>query len=497
MKKVHIAIAGFFILGTCIAVSFLSLYAGILKSAENEVKIVENDLKKEIKKFKKLPAKTIKELTKLGFPTDPHKLIEALARKLPEKAFEELGIKILKILEPQFADLSKILPTILLPLEAIVSPIPPLPPLGFLIANIPEIGEFGALFVDQLCDFTIDATLGLERRKWFGYLKTFHALTNNRYINKEEENLIKSYEAYQKEKGLVGKVVNLNKLGGISLALSEAIEKAVGPLSKIIQTVEKKASCLLKPFEQLGSNFAPFPFAAFVPSAPLGGVDAPIAEIYNRMVFICNIKQIQEKLEEVHYKLTHNFNAAPKSNRIVATVEELEQSVIGKYVKLLKTMTAPVDKALNKIDEIFVDPFAKMPWGMFSVITITLAAINFCGSSIDKVIKAIIEAVIDVLTGGAGTVVSAALVNIINIDSISGFISDIVFWSYIRFLQKRIARMDELIEFARADGITLDAEKMEEGAEEIIRLESLKGQSEKEHEESDESHEGNKEPVGE
>lgn len=429
------------------------------KATNKAKKDVEKGVEKGIKDVGKVTDKALKELSKLGLPTDPQKLISFALSKLPQKELEKLASKILNIVLAQCSDLSKIAQTIMQPIDAIMTPIPPIPLFGIPIPGLPAAVSS---IVDILCDFTLANCIFRTQHETFAYLKAFHSLTNNKYINADEKKLIKSKEDFDKSKGAIGKTVDLNKLRGVSGLVANHIRKIAGPLTQLVEFLEVQAAPLTKPFEQMAQELRPIPLALFIPVA---------GPIYNRVVFVFNLKDITSKFDDGKATMLNGLRPVVKQKPLLGaltSVTDLEKNPITKNcMKILRTLKAPADKSLEKIDEMFVDPLSKLPWGSQAILSLTLTVLNLMGGGVDGIIKEVIEVIAGVISGGAALTVTGILTKFINVKMINEFISETFYWSYIRYLKNRIARIDEVIKKAQADGVIIDGNALKQAAEDV------------------------------
>ena len=360
------------------------------------------------------------------------------------------------------SDLSKVADIVMRPINEIARPIPPIPLFGIPIPGLPSAV---LSIIDILCDFTLATCIWRTQYDSFAYLKAFHTLTQNKYINSDEKRLIKSREDFDKRKGVVGKNIDLNELRGISGKVAQEIKKIAGPLEELIKFVELQAAPLTKPFEQLAKEFRPIPLASFIPIA---------GPIYNRVIFVFNLKDMTGRFEDAQAIMENGLKPVAKSKPLqgaITSIIDLEKNPItSNCMKILRTLKAPGDKTLEKIDEMFVDPLARLPWGSQAILTLTLTLLNFMGGGIDGIIKEIVEVIAGAVTGGAAVAVTGIITKVINVKMINEFITETFYWSYIRYLQKRITRMDELIKKAQADGVTFDGNALKQEVQKILEF---------------------------
>ncbi|MBS1987813.1 hypothetical protein JST56_02360 [Candidatus Dependentiae bacterium] len=424
---------------------------------------VEKGIQKGVKEVEKVGKDAFKELSKLGLPTDPQKLLTLAFSKMPTKQLEKLATKILNILLDQFSDIAKIADIVMRPVNEIMRPIPPIPLFGIPLP--PPVPVAVSSIVDILCDFTLSCCIDRTQYDTFAYLKAFHIVTNNKYINTEDKKIIKSREDFDKHKGLIGKTVDLNKLRGISGTVAKEIKKIVGPLVQFLDYIQLQATPLTKPFEQLSKEFRPIPLASFIPIA---------GPIYNRVIFVFNLKDMKSKFDDLRAVMENGLEPVEKKKLLLGeltSITDLEKNPLtSNCMKVLRTLKAPSNNLCEKIDEMFVDPIARLPWASKTLLTLSLMGINLVGSGIDGVIKEIVEGVAVALTGGTAVTVTGVLTKIINTKMINEFITETFYWSWIRYLQRRITRIDTLIKQAQADGVTVDGDALKKEAQKILEF---------------------------
>lgn len=426
----------------------------VKKSSKKGIKDVSKTAKKGIKEVEKVGKDALKELTKLGLPTDPKKLVLLALSKMPAKEVTKLANQILDIFAGELSDIKRLTAVVFEPLDELYRPIPPLP--SGLPIPIPIVGSV----MNVLLGLTQSTEIHRSNRETFACLKAFHKLTNNKYINEEEKKLIKSFEKAEKTKGIIGKKVDLKGIANTVTSKVKEIEKPIMQLSEFIQ---KELNVFMGPLEQIANVFRPITLAAFIPLGP----------IYNSVLFCFKLKENHELFVSAQETLGNSLNPVAKSKNKIATLLDLKKNpVTGSVMKLLDTMKAPADQTLEKIDEMFVDPLTKIPWGTHSLVILLLKVMNLAGGVVDAVMGTIIEALVTTLTGGAGATVSgpvsSVIKGVINVDAICDFLSQTFTWSYIRYLKNRIDRLNKLTAQARADGVIFDSQAFKAEVNKIL-----------------------------
>ncbi len=361
-------------------------------------------------------------IKKFESPIDPKELLTFILSKMPKQELSHFASKVIKILTAQLSDLAKVSNIIMRPIQSIVKPIPLIPSTDFL------------------SNFVIGVTIDRYQRESFAYFKAFHLLTQGRYITEEEIKMIKSRDDFEKAKGILGQNLDLYKYQDIGLALSKHIDSFLRPLENIVKKLEKKASPLLKPIEAIGRELRPFPLAPLIP----GGA------IYNRAIFICNIKQIEGRLDTIKLTLENGLGPVNRDRNYYATFADLEEDPMSnKFMRILRKTTYPFNTILEHLDEIFIDPISQLPWGMKTVtcfiVTILSASSGILSMLTKEFIISLTGFTVDTMGGlGAGTAVAKVLTTIINEDFIMEFISETFYWAWIRYLNTRMSRLVDI-----------------------------------------------------
>jgi hypothetical protein len=326
----------------------------VKKTADKGTKKIKKTAEKGIKEVEKVGKNALKEISKLGLPTDPKKLIMLALSKMPVKEVTKLANKILDIFAGELSDIKELTAIVFKPLDELYRPIPPLP--SGLPIPIPLVGSvmnvlLGLLNLQKSIDLTGSHLLAL---------KAFHTLTNNKYINEEEKKLIKSFEKAEKTKGIIGKKVDLKSIANLVTSKVKEIEKPITQLSAFIQ---KELSIFTGPLEQIANQFRPITLAAFVPLGP----------VYNSVIFAFKLKENQGLFASVQDTFGNSLNPVATNKGKLASLLDLKKNPItGSVMKLLETMKAPADQTLEKIDEMFVDPLSKIPWGTHNLVILYL-----------------------------------------------------------------------------------------------------------------------------
>ncbi len=388
----------------------------------------------------------LESIKKLKPSVDPRELLTFILSKMPKKELSLFAEKIINILTAQLSDLSKISNAVMKPVQSLVKPIPLIPSTDFL------------------SNFVIGFAIDRYQRESFAYLKAFHLMTKNYYITKDEIKMIKSREDFEKAKGLIGQNFDLYKFQDIGLTLAKHIDFFLRPLEKMVKKLENTVSPLLKPIEAIGRELRPFPLAPLIP----GGA------IYNRAIFICNIKQIEGHLDNIKLTLENSLRPISRNQNYYATFAELDNDPMSKkFMQILRKTVFPTTTLLDHLDEIFIDPIAKLPWGMKTLtcylVSILSASSNILSLITKEFILTLAGVTIDSMGGlGVATAISKILSRVINEDFVIEFISETFYWSWIRYLNKRMDRMISLITQARADGVNLDGNVLKQEAAKIF-----------------------------
>lgn len=427
------------------------------KGVEKSAKKAKKGVEKGIKEVEKISKDALKQITNLGIPTDPQKLLEFAFTKMPTKDLEKLAEKIIKIISDQFSDVSKLLGPVLTPIDEIFRPIPPLP--KGLPIPIPIVGSL----IDIVLGLTQSTEISRSRKEMFANLKAFHVVTNNKYITKEEADLIKAREEFEAGKGVIGQIVDLKKARELETVIKNEMQKLAKPIQQVSDFLLKSAAPLLQPFEQIASNFRPNPLACIIPLGP----------IYNTLIFSFRLRENSDLLASARFAFENNLNPRVKEKSALTSILDLKKNPItANAMKLLETMANPVNKELERIDEMFVDPLAKLPWGAHTAILMLLKVGNLAGGVIDTIMGVVIEAVVTAVTGGAGAAVSGPvstlIKSVINVDVICELVSETFTWSYIRYLKKMADRLNDLVAKARADGVAFDSSAFKKERQKIL-----------------------------
>lgn len=427
-------------------------------------KKVKKEIKKSVKHVQAVGEDALKELSDLNIPTSPSKLIAFALDKMPQKKLEQLSKKIVDLVFSQMSDVAKISETVMRPIFEIARPIPPIPLFGIPIPGVPAMASS---IVDFLCDFTLGACIYTQQYDSFAYLKAFHALTNNKYINQDDLRLFKSKEDFDKAKGFIGKNTNLLSLRGASALFAQEIKKTAKPLDEFLKFIDLQVSPLTRPFEQLAKEYRPMPLSLLMPI---------VGPIYNRVVFVLNLKDMQRRLEAVEACMKNGLKPVKKEIFLekLTSLTDLEKNPVTRYsMKVLRTLKYPAVTSLEKIDEMFIDPLSKLPWGVQSIATMSLTVVNCIGDGIDGIIREVIETIAGVFTGGIALTVTNILTKFITVKIFNEFITETFYWSYIRYLEKRITRMEGLIKQAQADGIMISENLLEQEVQKILQFKEL------------------------
>lgn len=414
------------------------------------------------------------ELAKLGLPTNPRKLIEFLFSQMSDLQIKELANNIMKIVIAQMSDFSKMQSIILQPVHAVTELIPLIPS------------------TDMISDFVLDFTISKYQLQTFAQIKAFHETTDYRYVSQKEQELIKSREEFESAKGLVGQNLDLNQAREISRQISDLIKKFISPLQQLLRKLEDLGSPVLKPLEALIREFRPTPLACLVN----GGF------LYNRTIFICHIKKIEGLFQDNQFIFNRNLADVHLDKSHYALLVDWEKEPIAStFMKILRTTLSPANALLERLDEMFVDPIADLPWGLKSICTMTVTLAKLGTKIAGFVIKEIISQMSSAGTGGsagtaggtagsaapaAGTasgagssggssyataqVITKVLSQIINESFVVDMIAETFYWSWIRYIEKRFDRMKELITQARTDGVTFDSKRYKEEFKKIIEF---------------------------
>lgn len=424
---------------------------GVLNDGSIIKIITSNQLKGPIFSY---PAReSLEIIQQSSLPTEPEKFIEFVFSKIPTKQIKQLGSKIMSILTAQLSDLSKVSDAIMMPINLIFRPIPLIPS------------------TDLVSNFVLSAAIDRHQRESFAYLKAFHLLTNNRYIDKADKILIQSRDDFDNAKGLMGQNMNLQRFKDISLGLMHGIEYLLKPFIQIIQEAENKAAPLLKPIEALGREFRPIPLAPLIPG---GGV-------YNRAVFICNLKQIEGLIGDIKLILDNGLRYVKRDESRFATFEDLASYDIGKkFIKTLHKALFVPNKLLEHLDEIFIDPIAELPWSMKSIMCFLITILSTTQKLLSLITKetvfTVLATTIDAFaTLGAANVAAKIITSLINEDFLLEFVSETFYWAWIRYLNRRSKHMLDLIRQARADGITFDKESFRQEVQKILKAQLIVG----------------------
>lgn len=444
---------------------------GVVKKVTGDVKKAAKNVEKETKKAGKKAAKAakkgvkevedlgkdaLKTLKNLGLPTDPKELVELIFSKMPEKQLKAFASKIMDIFLDQFSDLAKVIDTIMLPLRTIVAPIPLLPS------------------TDAISNFVMDVAIHKYQLHSFAFLRAFHLVTNNRYLDEKDKKLIQSREDFEKRKGVLGKEVDLKKYRSISSAISTNMKKYIDPLEKLVKQLEDAASPLLKPLESLGREFRPVPFGPFITNGP----------IYNRAIFICNIKQVEGVFDEAKLILENGLQNMQKDKSRYTSLVDWEKDPMAKdFMKILRKTLAPANKALERLDEIFIDPISEIPWAMKTVLSIIVLVLSTSSKIMGTIVKEVFAETINgigtaISSGAAGPavgVVTTILKSVINEDFVMEFITETFYWSWIRYLQRRMAHISDLIKRAQADGVQFDSNRFKLEVKNVVEYGSQYG----------------------
>lgn len=419
-------------------------FFGVLEDS-SIVKIVENPQTKKITIW--YPAsQSLETMNRTMLPADPKELLMFILSKLPIKKLKKVASKIMKILTAQFSDLAKVSDTIMMPLRSILRPVPLIPS------------------TDLVSNFVISFVIDRYQRESFAYLKAFHMCTGAQYITPEEIELIKSRDEFEHAKGLLGSHVDLERFRDISRAISNHIDTFLKPLIDAIEALEKKASPVLKPLQALGRELRPCPLAPFV----VGG------SVYNRAVFICNIKQIEGLLQDSKAILENGLMPTFIDPGKYATLDEFAYHPLAKkFVFILQKTLSPAHYIFEHLDELFVDPIAQLPWGMKSVVCFILTILSTCPQLVSSItmetLLTTLSASIDVVGGmGAVTTAEKILVSIMNENFLLEFINETFYWAWIRYLQRRTHRLKELIRQARRDKMFFDGAILKREAQRIL-----------------------------
>lgn len=461
-----VAIFIFLFLTTCIHTSKVQAFSlgDIAKKATDTVKKGAKDVEKEAKKAKdsvekgakevgKLGKDALKTLSNLGFPTDPTKLLELAFSKMPDKQLKGFASKIMNCMLNQFSDLAKVAQTIMAPINALVSPIPLIPS------------------TDAVSNFVMAVSLTKYHLHIFAFMRAFHTVTNNRYLDAYDKNKIASYEDFEKRKGVIGQNVDLNKFRDISQAITQGMKQFIDPIQKLVKQLEDAASPLLKPLEALGREFKPIPIAPLI----TGGA------LYNRAVFICNIKQIEGLFNDAKLTLENGLKPTQiDKSRYTSLIDWQKDPMAKGFMTILNKTLAPYNRTLERLDEMFIDPIGELPWVTLSVLSLVILVVSTSAKVAGFIIKEVTGETVTVagtaVTGGSGgpalEVVTQALTSLINEDFITEFITETFYWSWIRLLQRQINHVNDLIHRAQTDGVSFDSDRFKTEFNKIIQYKS-------------------------
>lgn len=487
MKFLNISVKNLSIFGVILSIGLLSLYAldpfkDIKKAATDVIKIGEKTISSNVMGITapiaeiaiRLSSETLNELSKLGLPTDPRKLLEFAVSKMSEEQIKELANNIMKIVTAQLSDLSKISTIALQPVNAIVELLPLIPS------------------TDMISDFVLNFAISKYQIHTFAQLKAFHEATDYRYVSEKEKTLIKSREEFESNKGVIGQNINLNEAREVSRQLSDQIKKFINPLQQLIKKLESIGSPLLKPLEALGREFRPTPLACLI----------NLGFIYNLTIFICHLKLIEGLFQDTQFILERNLDDVHlDKSRYTMLVDWEKDPLASTFMKILRTALSPANTPLERLDEMFVDPISELPWALKSVCTWTVFFVKHGSKLATAIAKEIVSQISSALGGGvagvaggtggsvvpvAGTatvggssggatyadikVLTKILSEIVNESFIVDMISQTFYWSWIRYIEKRFDRIKQLITQARADGVQFDSNRYKEEFKKIIEF---------------------------
>lgn len=388
----------------------------------------------DAKDFASKRVSEVSELAKFGLPTNPVVLVKQAVGGMSDELVSKLLTKVLDIVVNQLSDITKVSRIALQPIEALVSPIPMLPS------------------TDLISDFIMDFVICRMQRETFAYLKVLHDLTKNQYITDKEIEDFKKFEDFEKRSGVIGDNVDLKKARNFSKLISEKIEKFVKPLDKLVKGLEEKGSPLLKPMEAIGREIHPIPFAPLI----TGGA------LINRALFICNIKGIEDKFKEISFIMESNLKQVKLDRKGYVTLVDLAkdknaQGFVTALQKAMKMVNAP----MGKLDELIIDPIGNLPWGVKGPLTMVLTVVKLCSKALSSIVKEVVTAALAVVlveTGvgaAAAEIVGKVVGAVINDDFVVEFVAETFYWAWIRLLQRRIDRIQEIIEQAQEDGLSI------------------------------------------